>query len=173
MLSYERQDQVDVVLQRSRPRDVLLDMRFTVACAEPDAIEMLHEAFGEIQLRGEVPAALISALRELSSDSDPTATAVVSDYLLHMKKLSGREQFYLVSVERVAQRDHIARATQRFGLTRRETEVLSHVLRGDRANDIALQLCISPTTVSDYLTNLLRKTDSRNRSEMLSKVMHS
>jgi DNA-binding CsgD family transcriptional regulator len=173
MLTYERQSELDVLLQRSRPHDVLLDMRFSVACAEPAALEMLYKAFGEIPRRGEVPEALIATLRDLSDEPEPMATALVSEYLLHMKKLCGREQFFLISVERVAQRDHIARTTQRFRLSRRESEVLALVLRGDRANDIARELGISPTTVSDHLTNLLRKTDSRNRSEMLSKVMHS
>jgi DNA-binding CsgD family transcriptional regulator len=173
MLTYERRSELDVLLHRSQPHDVIIDMNFSVACAEPAALEMLSKAFGEIPRAGEVPGALIAALRELSSESDPTTTARVSDFLLHMKKLNGREQFYLVSIERVAKRDHIARTTQRFGLSRRESEVLSLVLRGDRANDIALELGISPTTVSDHLTNLLRKTNSRNRSEMLSKVMHS
>lgn len=170
MLTSERQSEADVLLQRSRPLDVLLDMRFSVACAEPAAVKMLYEAFGEAPERGEVPAALITYLRELPDDVGATVTALVTDYLLHMKKLRGREQFYLVSVERVAQRDHVSRATERYRLTRREAEVLSHLLSGNRANEIALELGISPTTVSDYLTNLLRKTNSRNRSEMLSKV---
>jgi DNA-binding CsgD family transcriptional regulator len=174
MLTHERPSVLDVLLQRKRPFDVLLDMRFSVACGEPAAIELLYKAFGEIQHQGsEVPAALIGALRELSNELDPTATALVSDYLLHVKKLSGREQFYLVSVERVAQRDHMARATERFGFSHRESQVLALILRGDRSNEIARELGISPTTVSDYLTKLLRKTNSRNRSEMLSKVMHS
>jgi DNA-binding CsgD family transcriptional regulator len=172
MLSYERQNEVAVLLQRNRPFDVLLDMSFSLACAEPAAIEMLYKAFGEIPVRGEVPAPLVAALRELSGESEIATTAMVSNYLLHMKKLSGREPFYLVSIERFAQRDHIARTTQRFGLTPRETEVFALVLRGDRANDIARELSISPATVNDHLTNLLRKTSSRNRSEMLSKVMH-
>jgi DNA-binding NarL/FixJ family response regulator len=173
VLSYNPDSEPDVLLQRSRPRDVLLDTRFLVVCAEQGALEMLCNAFGEIERRGDVPAALITALNELGDGSEAAVTAMVSDYLLHMKQLRGREQFYLISVERVARRDHIARATMRYGLSRRESEVLSLVLCGDRANDIALELGISPTTVNDHLTNLLRKTSSRNRSEMLSKVMHS
>jgi DNA-binding NarL/FixJ family response regulator len=148
-------------------------MRFSVACAESGAIEMLCTAFGDIERRDEVPPAVISALGELADGSEAAVTALVSGYLLHMKQLRGREQYYLVSIERVARRDHIAQATRRYGLSRRETEVLSLILCGDRANDIAVELGISPTTVNDHLANLLRKTDSRNRSEMLSKVMHS
>ena len=173
MLSYEREGESDVLLQRSRPLDVLLDVRFSVACAEPAAVETIFKAFGYTSREHEVPPELISALGRITNGSGATVTEVVSGYLLHMKHLKGREQFYLVSIEPVAQRDHIARATERFSLSRRENEVLTLVLRGDRANDIAEELGISPTTVGDHLANLLRKTKSRNRSEMLSKVMHS
>jgi DNA-binding CsgD family transcriptional regulator len=173
VLSYERESEADVLLQRSRPLDVLLDVRFSVACAEPAAIEMLFKAFGETESGNELPSALLAALGKVANGSGATVTEVISGYLLHLKELKGREQFYLVSIEPVAQRDHIARATERFSLSRRENEVLTLVLRGDRANDIALELGISSATVGDHLTNLLRKTRSRNRSEMLSKVMHS
>ncbi len=152
---------------------VLLDREANVVSAEPGALPLLREAYGEAGLvASAVPPRLAAALQEIGVDS-PSTTILVGDVLLHGALLNGRELFYVVSVEPIARRDQLSRSSKLYGLTRREGEVLSLILRGDRANDIARELGISPTTVSDHFTNLLRKTESRNRSEMLAKLMLS
>jgi DNA-binding CsgD family transcriptional regulator len=49
--------------------------------------------------------------------------------------------------------------------------VLRLAMRGLHAPDIAQKLSISPATVSGYFKDLLRKTQTRNRSEMIAKVL--
>jgi two-component system nitrate/nitrite response regulator NarP len=65
----------------------------------------------------------------------------------------------------------LASAARRFGLTKREREVLLLIMRGMHASDIAEQLSISQSTVSGYFKGLLRKTEARSRSEMVAKVL--
>ena len=66
----------------------------------------------------------------------------------------------------------IARAASRYQLTRRQTEVLVLVLSGASANDVARSLVISEYTAQGYVKSLLAKTSSRNRTEMVAKVLN-
>ena len=52
------------------------------------------------------------------------------------------------------------------GLTRREREVLAHVVAGATYADIAAALVISEKTVSSHVSNLLRKTGTSSRVEL-------
>ena len=52
------------------------------------------------------------------------------------------------------------------GLTRREREVLAHVVAGATYADIAAALVISEKTVSSHVSNLLRKTGTSGRVEL-------
>jgi DNA-binding CsgD family transcriptional regulator len=52
------------------------------------------------------------------------------------------------------------------GLTRRETEVLGHLVAGRSYQEIAQSLFISEKTVSVHVSNLLRKTGTSSRVEV-------
>ena len=59
---------------------------------------------------------------------------------------------------------------ERYGLTPRETEVLELVFRGLTVAQMAEELVVSKSTVKFHITNILRKTESSNRQEMLEKL---
>jgi DNA-binding CsgD family transcriptional regulator len=59
----------------------------------------------------------------------------------------------------------------RYQLTARETEVLRLILAHRTNNEIAEALCIAEGTVSDHLKSLFRKTDSKRRTELLTKFL--
>lgn len=52
------------------------------------------------------------------------------------------------------------------GLTRREHEILSHVVAGRTYAEIAKTLVISEKTVSSHISNMLRKTGTQNRLDL-------
>ncbi len=54
-----------------------------------------------------------------------------------------------------------------FGLTRREREVVEHLVSGLSTREIAQRMGISPHTVRDHLKHLFRKTGARSRREIL------
>jgi DNA-binding CsgD family transcriptional regulator len=167
---------IDVLLKRRRPAFLLLDSDLRVECAEPAALELLAEAYGTgVTPTGEIPQALTASIRDHCANADPDEplTVPVGGLVIHLRILRGNGAFYLISFERMAVRDHLKASTKRYGLTRREGQVLSLILHGMRASDIARELGISPMTVRDHFTNLLRKTGSRNRAEMLAKLMNS
>ena len=55
-------------------------------------------------------------------------------------------------------------------LSKRETEVLELICRGNTNSEIADKLNLSPKTVDNYRTNLLQKTNTRNSAHL---VMYS
>lgn len=57
-----------------------------------------------------------------------------------------------------------------FKLTRRELEVISLLLDGKRNMDISSSLSISISTVKKHISNIYRKTDTKNIAEFLSLI---
>ena len=58
----------------------------------------------------------------------------------------------------------------RYNLTDRETEVLILLLHGKSTIDIASELFVTERTVRSHISNLLAKTSSRNRVEMIANL---
>ncbi|NEQ43873.1 MAG: response regulator transcription factor [Leptolyngbya sp. SIOISBB] len=58
-------------------------------------------------------------------------------------------------------------AVEDFSLTDREQSVLDLLSEGMSNAQIAATLFLSPRTIEKYVTNLLRKTDTSNRSELV------
>ena len=56
---------------------------------------------------------------------------------------------------------------ENFALTDREQSVLDLLSEGMSNAQIAATLFLSPRTIEKYVTNLLRKTDTRNRAELV------
>jgi len=50
-------------------------------------------------------------------------------------------------------------------LTPRETEILTHMARGQFNKQIALKLNISEQTIKNHITSILRKLDANARTE--------
>ena len=56
-------------------------------------------------------------------------------------------------------------------LTKRETEIVTYVLRGYKNARIAKTLFISEGTVKNHLRNIFRKAKVKNRSSLIHKVL--
>jgi DNA-binding CsgD family transcriptional regulator len=78
---------------------------------------------------------------------------------------AGRELTAVVEL-----RDAPPEAPQAIGLTRRELEVLEHVVKGLPTKQIAKQLAISPWTVQQHLGSMFAKAGISNRGELTALV---
>lgn len=58
-------------------------------------------------------------------------------------------------------------------LTRREREILEHVVAGRTYGEIAEALYVSEKTVSSHISNMLRKTGTSNRHELAARALAS
>lgn len=74
------------------------------------------------------------------------------------------------SLPSTPQADAIAIIARRYGLTPRETEVLYLVFRGLTAQQMADELVVTKSTVKFHITNLLKKTGTQSRRQMVEKL---
>jgi DNA-binding CsgD family transcriptional regulator len=93
-------------------------------------------------------------------------------YIVRVIPLSDETQCYMaVLIEHIRHRDSLSQAARGYSLSPRETEVLSLILEGASAPEIASLLCLAESTVQSYFKHLLSKTNSRNRPSMVAKVL--
>lgn len=78
---------------------------------------------------------------------------------------------YAIFVERLRLRRHLHVVAQRFGLSARERQVLDLLAKGAKNSEIAQRLNIAESTAIFHVKRLLTKTNSRNRTELVSKVV--
>ena len=64
--------------------------------------------------------------------------------------------------------DYLIQFASQYGLSQRESDLMRLILGGNTNKEIAEKLFISENTVKFHVRNLLRKTDCKKRSELLS-----
>ncbi len=149
---------------------VILDKRFTVIAAEQGALKVFAD---ELRMEGSRLEALRKAFEKLAvrPPHDRRSVMRMGSSLLHLVWLGGADgPYYAIFVEPQIQTEELEKAAKRYGLTKREGEVLSLIVSGKSGNEIAETLCICPATVNDHFKNLRRKTGAHSRSAMLTKI---
>ncbi len=115
---------------------------------------------------------LAEMIEELAGCSEPSVTRALPLAVLRVARLLGASApYFLVTVEPARRRATIVRAMSDFGLSRRESQVLGEVLRGASSSEIGETLSIASSTATFHLKRLLRKTNSRNRTELAARVL--
>jgi DNA-binding CsgD family transcriptional regulator len=76
-----------------------------------------------------------------------------------------------VLVERYRSRNPLRHAADKFGMSSRELEVLSLVLKGFGTPQIATALDIAESTAHDHIKRMMLKTRARNRVELAAKAL--
>lgn len=167
---------LDVVRRRAKPHVLMLDSQLNIAYAEARAIAMIAKV-APLELPHRLPPSFESVVRGVARrlfllGTGDDVVLRVSGLLLRLACLQGTDGTYVsVLVEEEGRRDNVHTAAKRYALTRRESEVLALILKGQSTCEIAESMCIASTTVHDYLKALIRKTASKNRSEMIAKVL--
>lgn len=150
---------------------IVLDRRLSVIAAEQGALKVFAD---ELRMEGSRLEALRKAFEQLAvrPPHDRRTVMRLGSSLLHLVWLGGADgPYYAIFVERQIETEELEKAAKRYGLTKRETEVLSLIISGKGGNEIAETLCISLATVNDHFKSLRRKTDTHSRSAMLIKIL--
>ena len=168
-----------IVKRRAKPRVMFLDQDLHIAFAEPEATDILlrvpQSARGEEQrLPHVIEAAVAKVVRDWAETGDEREAVIrpVPSLVLRVSRLAGSAGSYVaVFIEHGTRREDLTGTAERYGLTRREVEVLTLILNGLNGGEIAQNLSIAETTVADYVKQLLRKTGAKNRADMLARVL--
>jgi DNA-binding CsgD family transcriptional regulator len=76
-----------------------------------------------------------------------------------------------VTIEETSPTDRTRLFSRAFGLTGRESELVSHLVEGADTHEIARRMFLSEHTVQDHLKSIFRKTAARNRRTLLARCL--
>ena len=130
------------------------------------------------QLAARLPAMLENTVRELTQawSTERVHKARVARpvpfLVVRTEPLCGPAGLFVgVHVDRYRAPNSLVGAAARFHISPRELQVLALLLDGNHLDEIAKQLSIAPSTVQDHIKNMLAKTHSSNRSELIARVL--
>jgi len=79
--------------------------------------------------------------------------------------------FIGVRIDRFQASNSLSGPAARFHITPRELQVLALLLDGAKLEEIGAQLHITSSTVQDHIKNMIDKTGSKNRTELIARVL--
>ena len=128
---------------------------------------------------GHLAPLIKDAVRELTLGwtSDPRTqksglAMPLSHLVVRAVPLRGPAGFRIgVFVQHYRGRNTLEWAQRYFALSKREIEILTLILSGRDGKRIAKALNIAESTVDDHIKRMLLKTEARNRTEMVSRVL--
>lgn len=138
------------------------------------AITALHA-----RLAQRLPPIIEEAVRDLVATwaSDPATQTMgvahpVPFLTVRTQPLTGPIGLFVgVLLERPPGGQVFDKAAHKFKLSPRELETLALLLQGATLDEVAEAMHITSSTVQDHIKNMLHKTGSRNRSELITKVL--
>ncbi len=125
-----------------------------------------------------LPVLLENTVRELTaawsgqSVKEKGVAHPVPFLVVRTQPLSGPIGLFIgVHVDRFRPSNSLIGAAARYHISPREVQVLALLLDGDRLEDVAARLSITSSTVQDHINSMLEKTESRNRTELVARVL--
>ncbi len=143
------------------------------------AIEPSASPSGAAAARGSerLPEMLERSVRELVAGwgRDPGGATALRPFdflVVRAHPILGADGPYVgVRVDRFVPRNSLVAPAERYRISPREVQVLALMLDGERLAQIGTHLHITSSTVQDHIKSMLDKTESRNRSELIARVL--
>jgi DNA-binding CsgD family transcriptional regulator len=137
------------------------------------AITGMHEHIAE-----RLPPVLERSVRELTAAwatnivKEPGIARPVPFLVVRTQPMTGPAGLFIgVRIDRFRPPNSLTEAAGRFHISPREVQVLALLLDGDHLDQIADRLKITSSTVQDHIKSMLDKTESRNRSELIARIL--
>ena len=126
-----------------------------------------------------LPAVLEESVRELTAawGIDPATLGAgiarpVPFLVVRMQPMSGPTGLFIgVRIDRFHAPNSLTGAASRFHISPRELQVLALLLDGAHLDEIGSRLHITSSTVQDHIRSMVEKTESRNRTELVARVL--
>jgi DNA-binding CsgD family transcriptional regulator len=149
-------------------------------------VSTIDEADGEgsslrtqlIPRNGEVPVVLRSVLADLleryhAGVPPANLVSILPFALVRLAPLRSRtpQAALLVTIEWLRSRASLEVTAAQYSISKRELQVLSAMLRGAAVAEIGSELSISESTVVFHLKRMLKKTLSKNRTELAARML--
>ena len=179
--SSERSERVESSLRVEPPDGAfyVLDTDLQIVLAWADEQHRRVALTGlKTRLAQRLPIVLEETVRVLTSawsDSavnSPGVARPVSFLVVRTQPMSGPTGLFIgVHIDRYNPVNSLTGAAARFHISPREIQVLALLLDGNHLDQIAKHLFITSSTVQDHIKSMLDKTESRNRSELIARIL--
>lgn len=169
---------------RLGPVVLLLSPELKVLGQTPETHEYLRVLVPPADGRAPIPASAYNVgaqLLAVEADVDrnpPSARVHLSEGLwvnLRAARIgdagSARGRNMAVTIEEASPTERVSLFGRAFGLSPRETELLSHLLTGTDTGELAHKMFLSEYTVQDHLKSIFSKTSTHNRRSLLSRAI--
>jgi len=131
------------------------------------------------RLADRLPAVLEETVRELvagwRSDSDSQEAGIahpVPFLVVRTRPMSGPAGLFIgVRIDRFSPPHSLTGPAARFHISPRELQVLALLLDGAKLDEIGRKLHITSSTIQDHIKSMVDKTESRNRTELIARVL--
>lgn len=163
---------------REKPRLVLLDDALRIAFIDRIAtLTLMQFGYDPNAIPKTLPPPLLAEVRSAierwgTASNDDIIVEPAPGLIMRISPLSGNDGIRIaLFLEEHLRRDHVALAVANYSLSNREAQVLSLMLQGLTGAEIGTELGIAKTTVVDYFKRLINKTNAKNRTEMLARIL--
>jgi DNA-binding CsgD family transcriptional regulator len=169
--------EADVLRRRSTPALYVVDEFLNVMHYREDPTERRRDC--RMPPNGKnlpplIERTVVALLRRSLSNTQSDVMSAVPNRSLVVRVLrlhgTGPGAFAILA-ERLQLRQHMDALALRYKLSARERQVLRLLSRGAKNSEIAAQLHIAESTAIFHVKQLLAKTHSRNRTELVSKII--
>jgi DNA-binding CsgD family transcriptional regulator len=170
--------------RRPGPVVLLLSPALVVLRQTPETQEYLRILVPPAEGRPPIPASAYNVAAQLLAveagvDSNlPWARVPMPDgawMTLRAARIGGTgavaDSDIAVTIEETAPPDRMALFARAFGLSARESELLSHLGTGADTRELARRMFLSEHTVQDHLKSIFAKTSAHNRRTLLSRAL--
>ena len=126
-----------------------------------------------------LPALLEQTVRELTEHWDETEDArgarqarPVPFLIVRTASMAGPAGSFIgVRIDRFRAPNSLSSAAAKFHISPREVQVLALLLDGRHLSEIGSLLHITSSTVQDHIRSMVEKTGSRNRSDLIARIL--
>ena len=155
-------------------RDLEIVLAWNSAEQQRVALTGLHTRVAD-----RLPAVLEATVRDLTAGwgGEPNAQAAgiarpVPFLVVRTQPMTGPTGLFVgVRIDRFRPPDTLSGAGARFHISPRELQVLALLLDGAHLDEIGKRLFITSSTVQDHIRSMVEKTGSRNRTELVARVL--
>lgn len=137
------------VIRREKPNIGILVL--TVDDSDEKVFQVLQLGVAGYLLKDVIPKALVDSIRKVYA-GEPILSPSVTGKLLDQLSTSSPSK-------------------NNFGLSNREMEILTYVVKGASNRDIGISLFISEKTVKNHLSNIFRKLEVEDRTQAALKAV--
>ncbi len=154
----------DITQRRQPPKFLICDTAMRMLFASPGVEEL-------------IPSDVLKSLEpqcRKSRETQTVASHVLSEkVVLRIVPLGTQLDGCVALFADVSnRREAVLEAASKFGLTRREMQVLQLLLQAAKNADIAVALIIAESTVADHVKSVMRKVGVMRRTELPGKIFH-